>query len=100
MNVAWQPKPSDKCRAKHIHADEECKREHYRHGKRTSQISRRLLRVLKFEALSDGFAGLKAMSVVKSKGQCNRVVVDLGPWATVLPGSRVPKDVPEFVARN
>ncbi|CAE7948322.1 unnamed protein product [Symbiodinium sp. KB8] len=60
MNVSWQPKPSDKCRAKHVHADDECKREHFHHGKRTSQISRRLLRALKFETPSDGVAGLKA----------------------------------------
>ena len=60
-------------------------------GKRTSQVSRRLLNALKFAAPSDG--RLRAMPVTIPKGPVDRVVVNLNDSGIGFAGPRVRKGV-------
>ena len=73
-NTKLVSKPSDKCQSKHVHADDiEAKGTRW-HGKRTSQVSRRLLKSLTFKP---GIGGLVSMLAERSKDGHENVIVDL-----------------------
>ena len=77
-NVKIRPKLSDKCTSNHVHVCQQTMHDHADKGcrtGRTSQISRRLLNALKFQAPSDG--RLVSMPANIPKGRIDRVVVSL-----------------------
>ena len=74
-NIKIWPKLSDKCRSDHTHASQECMHEHAEKGRRTSQVSRRLLNALQFRAPNEG--RLVSMPVSIPKGRVDRVIVTL-----------------------
>ena len=74
-NVKIRPKLSDKCNSNHAHVCQQTMHDHADEGCRTSQVSRRLLNALKFQAPSDG--RLVSMPANIPKGRIDRVVVSL-----------------------
>ena len=90
-NVTIRPKSSDKCSANHSHVCQQTMHDHADKGCRTSQISRRLLNALKFQAPSDG--RLVSMPASIPKGRIDRVVVSWMMRATALPSLREQRDV-------
>ena len=72
-NIQIRPKLSDKCCSNHTHANQECMYEHAEKGRRTSQVSRRLLNALNFRAPNEG--RLVSMPVSIPKGRVDRVIV-------------------------
>ena len=88
-NVKLPPKSSDKCQSNHVHVDDDCMCVHADKGKRTGQVSRRLLNALKFTATIDG--RLRAVPVSIPRGPVDRVVANLNDSGICFAGPKSAK---------
>ena len=96
--VKLPPKSSDKCQSDHVHVDDDYMCFHADEGKRTSQVSRRLLNALKFAASSDG--RLRAMPVSIPKGPVERVIVNLSDSGIGFAGPKSEKGCARIACRE